>query len=302
MRVDTALISSLALSLLVACAPVETPDESVAAPEPPPEIVGGVVEAADGVPIAYDAKGAGETALVFVHCWACDRQFWREQVDVFAEDYRIVAMDLPGHGASGSERETWSIAGLAEDVRTVVDELGLERVVLIGHSMGGPVSLLAAPLLEGRALGVACVDTLHDAGMKWDAEMAAPIIAAYENDFAATNAQFVSMLFPEGADQELVDWVTIHANATNQEAAMGLMRDFPNLDLAEAMAATGVPIRCVNAAPLGQMIPETAIETNRTYADFDATIVEGVGHYLQLERPEEVNQRLAEAVAELAAN
>ena len=136
------------------------------APAPPPEVIAGVIEAADGVPIVYDAKGAGETALVFLHCWSCDREFWREQVDVFAEDYRVVAMDLPGHGASGAGREDWSIAGLAEDVRTVVDELGLERVVLVGHSMGGPIALLAAPLLEGRAVGVACVDTLHNAEMK----------------------------------------------------------------------------------------------------------------------------------------
>ena len=275
------VLALFALTLLLACAPDAQQEAFTAepvAPEPP-EVVGGVVNAADGVPIVYDVKGGGDTALVFVHCWSCDREFWREQFDVFAESYRVVRMDLPGHGESGADRETWSIAGLAEDVRTVVDELGLERVVLVGHSMGGPVSLFAAPLLGERVVGIACVDTLHDVAMKWDEEMAGPIIAAYEQDFEGTNAQFVPMMFPEGADPELVEWVTARANAADHAAANALMADFPNLDQAAMLQAAGVPVRCVN---------------------FDAVLVEGVGHYLLLERPAEFNEKLAAAIADLA--
>ena len=66
------------------------------------------------------------------------------------------------------------------------------------------------------------------------------------------------------------------------------------------MRAAGVPVRCVNAMAFGQLIPETRIEANREFGDFDATMVEGVGHYLQLERPDEVNEKLAAAIAELA--
>jgi pimeloyl-ACP methyl ester carboxylesterase len=289
------------LVALLACAP-ETPQEaSTNEPAAPPtEVNAGVVSATDGVPIVYDARGAGETALVFVHCWSCDREFWREQFDVFAESYRVVRMDLPGHGESGAKRDSWSIAGLAEDVRMVVDELGLERVILVGHSMGGPISLLAAPLLGERVVGIACVDTLHDVAMKWDKEMAAPVIAAYERDFEGTNAQFIPMMFPEGADPGLVEWVTTRANSTNRTAASALMADFPNLDQAAFMQAARVPIRCVNAAPFGQLIPATAIEANREFGDFDATLVENVGHYLLLERPDEFNEKLAAAIAGLA--
>jgi pimeloyl-ACP methyl ester carboxylesterase len=77
---------------------------------------------------------------VFVHCWACDRTYWREQVDVFAADHQVVTLDLAGHGESGAGRETWTVKGLAGDVQAVVEALDLERVILIGHSMGGPVS------------------------------------------------------------------------------------------------------------------------------------------------------------------
>jgi pimeloyl-ACP methyl ester carboxylesterase len=110
--------------------------------------------APDGVRIVYDDRGQGATALVFVHCWSCDRTFWREQADVFSDGYRVVTLDLAGHGESGKNRKTWTVAGLGGDVRAVVEKLGLKRVILVGHSMGGPVSLDAARQLRGRVVGV----------------------------------------------------------------------------------------------------------------------------------------------------
>src|SRR5262249_39087570 len=91
----------------------------------------------DGVPVAYDVRGRGSTALVFVHGWCCDRFHWRNQVDAFAPDYRVVAIDLGGHGASGANRKTWDVAALAGDVEAVLRALRLDRVILVGHSMGG---------------------------------------------------------------------------------------------------------------------------------------------------------------------
>ena len=119
------------------------------------------------MPITYDVRGTGDTALVFVHCWSCDRTFWKYQLAAFADDYRVAAIDLPGHGESGADRDEWTIAGLGDDVARVVEQLGLRRVILVGHSMGGPVSLEAARRLPGRVLGVIAVDTLHNAEFKY---------------------------------------------------------------------------------------------------------------------------------------
>ena len=203
----------------------------------------GIVAAADGLDIAYSARGAGDTTLVFVHCWACDRSFWHQQIDVFAKTYQVVALDLPGHGESGAKRDDWSIAGLADDVRMLVEGLDLGRVILVGHSMGGPVSLLAAALVPDRVIGVVLVDTVHNAELAWSEEDAAPIVAAFREDFEGTNRQFVPMMFPPEPDPDLVAWVTKHANATHQTAAIALMTDFPNLDLTAILSAVDVPVR-----------------------------------------------------------
>lgn len=262
------------------------------------------VEAADGVPIVYEVRGPAEAAgpaLVFVHCWACDRTYWREQVDVFAADHRVVTLDLAGHGESGVGREGWTVKGLAGDVQAVVEALDLERAILIGHSMGGPVSLEAARLMPDRVVGVVAVDTLHDAEMEFPEEQADRIVATFEADFPGAMDGFVRNMFREGADPAVVDWTVKKAQGANRDAALALMRDFRNLDFPALFAAADVPIRAINAAPETPMQYATAIEANRQYADFDAVLMPEVGHFLQLERPAEFNERLREVLAELEA-
>lgn len=61
----------------------------------------GEVPSADGIPVRYEVHGAGPPALVFVHGWSCDRDYWRGQVEHFAGRYRVVTVDLAGHGESG---------------------------------------------------------------------------------------------------------------------------------------------------------------------------------------------------------
>jgi len=87
-------IATKSLLLLAACgSPPPTPRET-----PPDAVTTGIARAVDGLDIAFDVRGHGETALVFVHCWACDRTFWREQLDAFADRYRVVLLDFGGHG------------------------------------------------------------------------------------------------------------------------------------------------------------------------------------------------------------
>jgi len=274
------------LLLSLTCGGTAPKDENPAGPGE------GTVSAPDGVPIAFEVYGDGETTLLFVHCWSCDRDFWREQVNVFAEDYRVVTLDLPGHGDSGADRDEWTIAGLAADVEAVADKLGLERIVLVGHSMGGPVSLIAARRLSGRVIGVICADTLQNAEFRMPEQMTEMLAGRLEENPEAFMRQFIPAMFREDVDPELVEWVISRALATDGKAAIALMRDFGNLDMPRAFSEAGVPIRCINAASQGDPNRATEIEINRKYADFDAVFIDDVGHYVQLERPEQFNEQM----------
>ena len=259
----------------------------------------GEIKTRDGVPIAYDVRGEGSVTLVFIHGWACDRSFWRGQADAFAGSYRVVTLDLPGHGASGNERDEWTIVRLGEDVARVVKRLGLRRVVLVGHSMGGSVALVAADRLRGRVLGVVSADALHNADFKFPPGVAQRWLAGFEKDFDSAIDSMVRAMFPEGSDESLIQWVIDRGRKADRKAAIALMGAYTKMDSPKMLAAAGVPVRAINVAPSDKGGIPTKIEVNRKYADFDVVLMEDVGHYLMLAEPAAFNSHLQTVLIEL---
>jgi pimeloyl-ACP methyl ester carboxylesterase len=280
------------LSLSLACGGATTTPPETTAPPPGP----GTVAAPDGVPIAYSVAGSGSPALVFIHGWLCDQMHWTEQIEVFSAGNTLVTIDLPGHGRSGMEREGWPLMAFGADVAAVVDHLELDQVILVGHSMGGPVALEAARLMPDRVIGVVGVDSLQDADYEYEPEQIAAMLAAFESDFEGTCARFVASMFTEGADPALVEHVKAGMCDGPSEVGVTIMRQYVNYDMAAAVGAIDVPVRCVNCA-----IWPTNVEGNRAHhADFNAVIIDGPGHFLMMEAPEEFNLRLAEVIAEIS--
>lgn len=99
----------------------------------------GLVTSADGIHIAYETRDEGTPALVFVHGWSCDRTYWDGRLPAFSRQFKVVALDLAGHGESGLGRKTWTMGAFGRDVAAVVEKLGLDRVILIGHYLKLPV-------------------------------------------------------------------------------------------------------------------------------------------------------------------
>jgi len=260
------------------------------------------VRADDRLSIVCEVRGKGDTAIVFLHGWCGDREYWKHQVDVFADDYVVVAMDQAGHGESGKDRKQSSASGLAGDVAAVVKALGLKRVILVGHSMGGPVALRAAKLLPGVVVGVIGVDTLQNVEFKMPEDVTKKFLEAFETDFTGTLRAALPGLLRQNTDPELKKWILSRAEAQDQKMALGLMRDLAGLDVKTLLKDAKVPVRCINSGGGFGFFTPTAIEINKKYADFDAVIIEDVGHYPMLEQPAEFNRKLREVLKEFAAN
>jgi len=94
---------------------------------------------ADGIQISFQVQGSGTPALVFVHGRCCDKTYWDARVPYFSRKHKVVAIDL-----AGQDREAYTTDAFGEDVAAVVEKLALDKVVLIGHSMGGPAILEVA--------------------------------------------------------------------------------------------------------------------------------------------------------------
>lgn len=256
-------------------------------------------ESSDGTTIVYEVHGEGSPALVFVHCWACNREFWKEQIESFGEDHRLVAMDLAGHGDSGVDRAEWTIPSLVEDVLAVMAAEELDDVILVGHSMGGPVSLGVASRQPEVVRGVILVDTVQNAEQQIDPEMAERMVAGFRNDYEGMMRQMAVALFPETTPEEVRKFVMDGAIGANQEAMIAIMASFVDVDQSAWLGAAGVPVRAINAAPRPPFQQDTAVDINQKYADYQATLIDGVGHYIQLEKPEAFNTAMRRWVEDL---
>ncbi len=255
------------------------------------------IHAEDGVRISYTSEGHGEPAIVFIHGWTCDHTHWRFQVPEFRKSFRVIAIDLPGHGASGADRDSWSIDGLGADVAAVARGLNLEQVVLVGHSMGGPVALAAAPKLRGILWGIVAVDSVHNVEYVAPPGSADRMVQGFKDDFEGAWKRFMSGFFAD-RDSEILKSILEKPARANRKAAISLLASYNRFDWKSALAAAGVQVRAINAA---DPYP-TAVEINRKYGDFDAVLMPGVGHFLMLEKPVEFNRHLQIMMDQLQEN
>jgi pimeloyl-ACP methyl ester carboxylesterase len=257
----------------------------------------GETTSADGVPIHYRVEGRGDPALVFVHGWSCDASYWDAQVKAFRGRHRVVTIDLAGHGRSGTGRADWTIPAFAEDVVAVIRHLDLKRSVLIGHSMGGPVTLEVARMLPERVAALVPVDTLQDAEMELSPDELEAFLGSLRDDFVGATGKFVRGMFPADAESALVDKVAGDMSSAPPEVAIGAMRGIFTYDVRAALSQVRTPIRCINS----EMHP-TMLEINRRYApQFEVVTMPGLGHFPMLEKPRAFNRLLARAVGELTS-
>jgi pimeloyl-ACP methyl ester carboxylesterase len=256
-----------------------------------------VVSSFDKVRITFSETGQGKTALLFVHGGLANRHFWVHQLAALSDRYHAIAVDLAGHGDSGRNRKTWTVDAFGKDIRAVADALALRQIVLIGNSLGGPVALSSARLLEGRVIGVVGVDTFQDAAQKMTSEEARGQADMYRNDFENTCKAMSERLFHPGRQTKLRNWAEAQMLMMPPEVVIGIMEGLAGYDMAERFGAVKVPIRAIN----GDLFP-TNTELNRSiHPDFDVLIMKGAGHYPMLERPEEFNEYLREIVKQLEA-
>ncbi|MFC2038228.1 alpha/beta fold hydrolase [Chloroflexota bacterium] len=256
------------------------------------------INSADGISIEYQVTGSGEPALVFVHGFCCDKSYWEAQVPYFARQYRMVTIDLAGHGESGTGRQTWSSAAFGSDVVAVIKELNLEKVVLVGHSMGGGVIAEVACQIPERIIGLVGADTFLNVELPvFSLERAETFLAGLRSDFVSAMRQLVVDMFIPGTDPELVEQVVADMSSSPSEVTMGMVRDRSELDrtIARAFDEVKVPIYCI----VSDMHAIDIDAARRHAPSFEVTYMENVGHFVMMEDPERFNRFLSEIIVKI---
>jgi pimeloyl-ACP methyl ester carboxylesterase len=251
----------------------------------------------DGVPIAYHDAGSGSPALVFVHGWSCDRGYWRHQLLAFEASHRVVAVDLAGHGDSGVGRSSWTMPAFGADVAAVIDHLGLEDVVLIGHSMGGDVVVEAALTLGTRVAGLVWVDVYEGLDAPQSPEDIESFIGPFRDDFVTHTRAFVrEELFDPTSDPALVEWVSSDMASAPPEIALDAILHSVSNEVAatRGLDRLDVPAFAINAEGPGDP------DSFRRHG-MEPIIMPGSAHFLMLEDPARFNEVLAGIVGRIAS-
>ena len=253
----------------------------------------------DGVPIAYQIHGNGNPVLVFVLGWCCNRTYWEAQVTRFSQHYTVVTIDLAGHGESGLDRENWTMTAFGRDVVAVVEKLDLNDVVLVGHSMGGPVIVEAARIIPSRILGLVGVDSFSSVGQNYSPAQIEAIMATTPDNFAEATAYKVrNFMFTPNSDARLIDKIVADLSSAPHEVGIGAQQaifKWYTSECVESLPAIQAPILCISSTmhPLN-------IETMQHYNPaFKVVYMDNVGHFIMMEDPETFNDHLAKIINEL---
>jgi len=258
----------------------------------------GTAASADRVRIHYETTGRGRPAVVLVHCWTCDSSFWRDEVARLAKSRQVVTLDLAGHGRSGRTRRDYTMEAFGEDVKAVADALKLDRMVLVGHSMGGAVILEAAKRLGDRVVGLVPIDTLVDVDQPTDPKETDALIAKMRADYRGETTAFLRQyLFAPTTPPAVADRVVAQTTSFPVEIALSALRNNWNYQAAPGFEAVKVPIVAVN----GDRFPTNFAGNRRHAPQFDAVIMKGVGHYPMLEDPARFGDLLDEALRKVEA-
>ena len=238
--------------------------------------------------------------VVLIHGWSCDSSYWEAQVPSLRSRYRVVTLDLAGHGGSSADRNDWSMRAFGEDVRRVVDAVDAHSpLVLVGHSMGGPVAVEAARQLGRRVRAVIGVDTFSTIGLpRPPATETAARIAFFERDFAGATRLFVTRtFFRTDADPALRERIAADMAAGDPRVGVAAVQGLNDWDGATAMAELPVPIIAINA----DLAPTDADRIRRNVPRFELVVMPRSGHFLMMEDPARFNPLLLEQLERFVA-
>jgi pimeloyl-ACP methyl ester carboxylesterase len=238
--------------------------------------------------------GKGGTPVVFAHGLASDLEVWRAQLEHLRASRRVVAYDQRGHGGSEPARDgSYSIEALADDLDRVVSALGIDRFVLVGHSMAGEVITAYAERHPEKLVGLIYVDAVGDVS-------GAPAeVKAWFNqrppDYgpAQVRAEFSEILGPKARPQTR-EYVLASASRTAPATILAIRQAMGAYAPGAGLARYTGPRVAIEAE--GNEAPFLA---SRSIPGVTRTTLPNVSHWLMMDDPEGFNRAMDAVLARM---
>lgn len=287
-------VLTIALSLLAVLAVLLVVNAVIVGNETAPAMAttGRVLDLPGGDLHVTDRGPRDAHAILLVHCYTCSMKYWRRLEPLLRDDYRVIAVDLLGHGESEKPEDGYSMEHQADTIAQALDELGAPPVLAVGQSLGGPVSTALAERHPDKVRGLVILDSASQTkyvDLPVTARLARmPIVGPAVKQIAPDDKihDELSKAFHEGFDfpDEFVEDVkamTYTAFAKSYEGG----RDYTSSKrLDDRIAATGLPVTVVFGLDDRIVDPESAIDY-KDIAGAKVNRLAGVGHTPQMESP-----------------
>jgi pimeloyl-ACP methyl ester carboxylesterase len=232
-----------------------------------------------------DDGGVGGLPVVFVHSLAGNTTQWAAQLTPLRAARRAVALDLRGHGRSDPPSDgDYAVSSLAADVTAVADALGLERFVLVGHSMGGTVTIACAAAHADRVAGLLLVDPNGDQRLL-PTEMLSGFSAALDSPAYGETVRVHWIRITEGGNRAVRAAVLADLERTPQRTFVEIFKALSAYDPVAALARYPGPKLSLITA-----LNEVPIALHRVAPDLPHRLVPGTGHWIHMDRPAEFNR------------
>jgi len=240
----------------------------------------------DGVRLAYTEAGQGNPPLLLVHGWCCDHTYFAPQAEYFSQTHRVISVDLRGHGASDKPAQDYTMDAYADDLAWLCQQLGVDKPVIVGHSMGGVIAFVMAARHPEQVAAVVAVDSPLVPPAALAGQITGLVAGLKSPAYAEVSRGFTSnALFLPTDDADRKTQIVEHMAGAPQHVMASAMECIFNCDTAAAASGCKVPALLINAAhPLADVVPLRELCPQLVVGQ-----PVGAGHFNQLEVPEQVN-------------
>ncbi|MBX5478876.1 MAG: alpha/beta fold hydrolase [Pyrinomonas methylaliphatogenes] len=254
------------------------------------------------IELAYDERGEG-LPVVLLHAFPLNRTMWSEQVEALSHEYRFITPDLRGFGES-SVMPSATMEEMAQDIASLLDDLGIERAVIGGLSMGGYVTLAFYRQFPQRVRALILADTRAQADSE-EARLNRERMAerALREGAAAIAEEMIPKLI---APQTIAERPEISERLRSmvvrndpQGIAAAQRGMAARRDQSDLLAQIRVPTLIIVGREDQLTPPELSAAMHREIAGSTLVVLDGAGHLSNVERPEEFNRALDQFLSSL---
>lgn len=245
-----------------------------------------------GVKVHYNDLGKGKNALIFIHGWTCNLEFWSKSINEFPE-YRVIALDLPGHGKSDKPETVYSMEYFAKAVEAVMKDAGVKKAVLVGHSMGTPIIRQFYRLYPKQTLGLVIVDGALR--VDYPRSEIDQFMNMLRTNYKAVAPSMIDRMFPPESDETLKKTIRESMLSTPEHVALSAMEQMMD----EKIWTTDkidVPVLAIMAQSANWK-PDTKDFFQSIAPNLDFRMWSGVSHFLHMEQPVVFNRSIKYFIA-----